>query len=781
MVYPAKSLTKPLISPDWKSGNIYLYTPDTTAATLGNAIANPNYTVTVQEILTTFSSIFGTTTTASPNVCALYGANLFFTNNSADPQAVFGVPNYLGDPVTAQANAFVLDLYGSAYQGLAFDPSGNLYVCIQDYNSSSTGWAIVQYAGAGAATSSMQGEGVPIVLVGDSLAGQANFGNLAFDALGNLWATDYANDRLVVIAATALGNPGKVTAWAALANSSSGAAGPFPVANTVSGLNSATRYLFASPEGLDFDGFGTGANLWVANNNDNGNALSQENLQTSVVEITANLLGYLVTQLSDNPGTTVYATTRTAGTDYNIYQVPNYKNVLPQFGGLQVDKAANRLYVNDEAGGWVRGYDISALAATPNDSTLQDSQVAPIGVVTPYPLGNGGIALVQLGCYVQDDSSDTGGEPDDGTLVAPNVAWESPGIVASIDHGSSLTTLPTPADDPAFGAEGTDTILGGITRYIYVQVNYTSAMPSTGLEQLQLYWAKASTTLQWPAPWDGSDPVDPLMGLPVGGPIGSPITIPSVVGTPFGQTPPPFIAGRVAWAAPNPADYEVQDGHFCLLARIVTPNTYYAENTFSDPSLTGDTSIGNFAGMTVPEGSDLSDNVVANARIAWRNIHIITLAQAEALGGTSAGPYITFPHGVVATNFGTAPLHLRFGFDLLDERRRIIREPGGRLLVSATGRSLAVLERGSLGRLSHEDARRPGHRHDAVPHIATGIERLRLEPRETLIFHIDYEPPPGLRHYAIRASAFAQEAGGERLIGGQTFVYGEVEGFSRSR
>jgi hypothetical protein len=757
MGYPAQSLTKPLIVPEWDSGNIFLYTPDTAAATLGSAKVNPNYTVNVQTILNNL----GSGLLPNPNACALFGPDLYFTNNSPNSQGIFKLPGYLGNPAQAVQNAFVLDLQGSDYIGLAFDPAGNLYASVAFGDGPHQ---ITRYAGAGSATGPVAG-----VQLGDALSGQAKFGDLAVDAQGNLWAADYGNNRLVVFAAAALADPGPDNAWVALAN---GTGGAFPVINPFTAVEPVTAaWLLVGPEGLDFDGFGAGASLWVGNNNDGGTGIGQ-NQWTSLVEITPTLQAKLVALLASNPGTTLAATTLAAGTDFNIFQVPNYTGAKPQFGGVQVDRAAGRLYVNDEVGGWVRGYDLGTLADTQNTPADTDSQVAPNHITDER--GNGGIALVQLGCYVQDEASDGGVEPDTATDTAPNVPWESPGIVATIFDMPDQLTLPVPyADpDPGLGADGSDTVLGNATRQIYVQVNYTGAMPTTGLEQLQLYWGKASATLNWPAPWDGSE-TDSGTGAKLGGPIGSPITIPSIVGTPPGQTPPPFIAGPVAWQTPDPTDYTVQDGHFCLLARIVTPNGFYAENTAGDPSLPGDTSIGAFAGMTVPEGSNLLDNVVANARIAWRNIHIVA---TEPPGGTA----IRLPPGVVATNFGRTPLHLRFAFTLLDERRRIIREPGGQLLVSATGSSLALLQRSSLQSLPHVDARRPNHRRARVPHLATGIDRLRLEPRAMLVFHVDYEPPAGLLHYAIRASAFAQQAGGERLIGGQTFVYGRVEGLSVS-
>ena len=77
------------------------------------------------------------------------------------------------------------------------------------------------------------------------------------------------------------------------------------------------------------------------------------------------------------------------------------------------------------------------------------------------------------------------------------------------------------------------------------------------------------------------------------------------------------------WNVPNPADYENINNapwHFCLLARIESPD---------DP-------------MTTPEGSFLTDNVLNNNNIAWKNMTIVdiepntsTISAALAVGNPS--------------------------------------------------------------------------------------------------------------------------------------------------
>jgi hypothetical protein len=43
--------------------------------------------------------------------------------------------------------------------------------------------------------------------------------------------------------------------------------------------------------------------------------------------------------------------------------------------------------------------------------------------------------------------------------------------------------------------------------YVYVRITNLSCVPSTGTEQLSLYWTRASSNSSWPQNWDGTDPL----------------------------------------------------------------------------------------------------------------------------------------------------------------------------------------------------------------------------------------------------------------------------------
>lgn len=177
-----------------------------------------------------------------------------------------------------------------------------------------------------------------------------------------------------------------------------------------------------------------------------------------------------------------------------------------------------------------------------------------------------------------DSPQDSGVEPD----TASAALWQSDDIwVRNANDGIANQEH----QNPIFGQ----------TNYVYIRVRNRSC-GSPGSATLRLYWAKASSALAWPAPWDGS------------------VTTPALMGSQIGNQSTGSINGRdsriltFTWNPPNPADYSMFGGdqnHFCLLSRIETSSTAPY-------------------GMTFPEGSNLAQNVGNNNKIAWKNVEVVS-------------------------------------------------------------------------------------------------------------------------------------------------------------
>lgn len=127
------------------------------------------------------------------------------------------------------------------------------------------------------------------------------------------------------------------------------------------------------------------------------------------------------------------------------------------------------------------------------------------------------------------------------------------------------------------------------SNFVYVRIRNRGCATAASTN-VTLYWAKASTGLSWPDPWNG--------GVMVGS---------ALMGNPIGTRATGSIAGgsstvlEFTWAPPNPADYAsfgADRAHFCLLARIESPSG--------------------------TETIDLWNNVKNYNNIAWKNIEVAT-------------------------------------------------------------------------------------------------------------------------------------------------------------
>ncbi len=150
--------------------------------------------------------------------------------------------------------------------------------------------------------------------------------------------------------------------------------------------------------------------------------------------------------------------------------------------------------------------------------------------------------------------------------------------------------------------------------YVYVQVRNRGCVPTSGSNQLKVYWAKAGTALSYPSHWNGS--LTTSNGQPVGDII-------STVNLPVIQPGESYIA-EIPWQPVDPANYVTLDNstdplfwisspephHFCLLARI---------ESSADP-------------ISFTNGSQIGEYVRQNNNVVWKNFSVVDLDPSNVIG-----------------------------------------------------------------------------------------------------------------------------------------------------
>jgi hypothetical protein len=221
--------------------------------------------------------------------------------------------------------------------------------------------------------------------------------------------------------------------------------------------------------------------------------------------------------------------------------------------------------------------------------------------------------------WMKDTWDDTGREPDPAT--ANEAMWRSPYIWVRNSKDVGLTHQHQ-HENPILGS----------TNWIYVKVHNAAMSSQTGT--LELYYANASTSLVWPGAWTL------IAGVPVTG-----------------------LAARGTRIVEQQWSSLPSAGHFCLLARWVSP---------SDP-------------MTSPEGPNIGLNVRANNNLVWRNVNVIDLTTADAAQEDS----ITIRNSM---GKDTATASLRIGWTSDDRRPSFL--PVGEVSVRLDRVLLAAWHRG---------------------------------------------------------------------------------------
>jgi len=339
--------------------------------------------------------------------------------------------------------------------------------------------------------------------------------------------------------------------------------------------------------------------------------------------------------------------------------------------------------------------------------------------------------------FVKDRVEDTGAEPDPSTLPM----WESDDIW--------LRKMQDSAHAFAHMTENAEYHIGTSNpNYVYVEVRNRGGAASAGTEQLSLYWAKASSGLSWPDPWNGGVYFDPgpntmLMGNPIGT-----VTIPAVAAG--GSTILEF-----PWSPPDPALYAGAFGtdqhHFCLLARVTTSGTAPFGMTF--PEVTG----------------DLYGNVQKNNHIAWKNIEVWDIVPGDAPATGAA----------VFANLGTTPMNVKIRFEALDADGAPALLQHGMLKITPVGAMKEFMKTAA----ARDGVRDLGDGTFGVSANDAVLEGIVLPPKQFGRVELTFVPAagaPALTGAAFRVTQIEQTAAGDRTIGGQTMVFGTVKGFNTS-
>jgi hypothetical protein len=253
---------------------------------------------------------------------------------------------------------------------------------------------------------------------------------------------------------------------------------------------------------------------------------------------------------------------------------------------------------------------------------------------------------------------------------------------------------------------------------------------------VKLYWAKASTALGWPAPWDGKPKV-PGTTTPMGGLI---------------QTKPSgainggdFTVLEFDWRPPDPEKYKSFGGdktHFCLLA------------TVEDPPLS-----------TTPD--DLFKLVQRNNNVGWKNVDVATdatlMASVSVAGGASGLQRLVF---APAEDLG-APRPL----------------PGWGAVVVDLGAGLFA--RWQAGGMKGTNITREGVDGTKVvlllgpPDEPATLEGIPLQPQDLFTLSVQFVPfavgdealpRQGVDVYRLQVTQQSEDTTPPRTIGGQRFV-----------
>lgn len=394
-------------------------------------------------------------------------------------------------------------------------------------------------------------------------------------------------------------------------------------------------------------------------------------------------------------------------------------------------KAGVAKYFKTFGGTTNRWGDYSSTFVDPDDFsfwTAQEYAALPTGGSDRWGTEWRKVIPVNADLYIKDRIEDLGLEPNPSTLPM----WQSDDIwvrqTRDLSHAFAHMTengeFRTGASNP---------------NYVYVEVHNRGGAASDGTEQLSLYWAKASSGLGWTSPWTGGTYFDPGHTMLMGAPIGT-INLPIVPAG--GSTILEF-----AWNPPDPGIYTgslaPDKNHFCLLARVATAT-----------------------GMTYTETSNLYANVINNNNIAWKNIAVYDL-----LPGSLSPAYATI------ANPGKENMNTKVKFFAQDASGDPILGSKGLLRVFTSGKLQAMLQK---NKASGKGIKDKGNGAFDILEDGAFLDNVKLGAKEFSVLKFLFIPDNADQNtegYAITVVEIDRSGSHERIVGGQTAVFGKVKGF----
>lgn len=421
------------------------------------------------------------------------------------------------------------------------------------------------------------------------------------------------------------------------------------------------------------------------------------------------------------PGSNILSTTNGNNTAYyngTSMAAPHVTGTIALI--LSVNPCLTGLEVRDILEGTAQkigGYSYVNTAGRPNgkwNNEMGYGLIDAYAAVTAAKALGGGIDL-----YMKDNFADVGDEPNNTT----SIMWNSQDIWVRTFHDWG-----TVHQNPDYSAAGNPNT-------VYVKVRNRGCLPTKGFEQLNLYWSKAGTSLQWPTHWNGSTfPTGELKGKIIGT-----ATIPVL--QPGQETVIPF-----AWVVPNPNDYAgITPGdqwHFCLLARMISPD---------DP-------------MTYVETTDLFNNVKYNNNIAWRNTTVVDTPINSVVGPVG---------GVVAVeNTFDQPHMFTFEFGTFEEDGVPVTE-----LAEVKIRMNDVLLAAWEAAGGYTDMIEPQEDGNFIVTGNFAEIRLQLEPEQTGIMEVTFNFPPEQQTEELIHTfhIIQRDTETKNIVGGETYTINRAE------